>query len=278
MRVLARHPERLGEDWRASVEVVEGDAGDADTLQRALEGVEVAYYLVHSMESGGDFRARDRDLADAFAGAAKAASVRRIVYLSGLHPDEELSEHMASRVEVGERLLASGVPTAVLQAGIVLADGSASFDMLRHLTERLPVAVGPKWMRNGIQPISMRDVVYYLVRAADLDETVSRTIDIGMDEQLPYLTMMRRYAQATGLLTRLVGTVPVLTPGLASLWVGVVTPVPASVARPLVGSLVHEAVKDDGDAAELLGNPEGGLQGFEDAIADATEGMGLLHE
>lgn len=144
--------------------------------------------------------------------------------------------------------------------------------MLRHLTERLPVAVGPKWMRNRIQPISMRDVVYYLVRAADLDETVSRTIDIGMDEQLTYLTTMRRYAQATGLLTRLVGTVPVRRPGLASLWVGVVTPVPASVARPLVGSLVHDAVKDDGDAAELLGNPEGGLQGFEDAIADATEG------
>ena len=143
VRVLSRSPDKLDSAWHRHVEVVEGDAADPEVLRRALDGVEVAYYLLHSMNADGDFVERDRRLAHGFADAANAAGVGRLVYLSGLHPDGPLSSHLASRVEVGEILLASGVPTAVLQAGVVLGADSASFAMLRHLTERLPVMVGP---------------------------------------------------------------------------------------------------------------------------------------
>ncbi|WP_432560429.1 tryptophan-rich sensory protein [Granulicoccus sp. GXG6511] len=270
VRVLARTPARLPQDWRDEVEVVQGDATKREDLERALGGTTAAYYLLHSMDAQGGFRERDRELAEKFATVAREQNVSRIVYLSGLHPDGDLSDHLASRVEVGRILLDSGVPTAVLQAGIVLGDGSASFDMLRHLSERLPAAIGPKWLRNRIQPIAIDDVVHYLVAAADLDPSVNRTIDIGMDEVLTYSDMMRRYARVTGLKPRLVGTVPVLTPGLASHWVGLVTPVSKHIARPLVGSLIHDAVKHENDAAELLGDPPGGTLGFEAAVARAT--------
>ncbi|HEX2857381.1 MAG TPA: tryptophan-rich sensory protein [Propionibacteriaceae bacterium] len=272
VRALLRHPDRIDAAWRDRVEVTEGDAGNADDLRTALSGVHVAYYLLHSMEKAGDdFRARDKELAQGFARAAADAGVARIVYLSGLHPTGgRLSDHLASRVEVGEILLGSGVPTAVLQAGVVLGAGSASFDMLRHLTERLPVATGPRWLANRIQPIAIDDVVHYLVRAADLPPEVNRTIDLGMDEVLTYSQMMRRYARITGIGPRLVGTVPVLTPGLASHWVGLVTPVPAGIARPLVGSLIHDALRHESDAADLLGDPPGGPMGFDEAVRRAT--------
>lgn len=270
VRVLARTPAKLDPAWRDRVEVVQGDASDADDVAGALAGIGVAYYLLHSMDAAGRFRERDRALARTFAAAALDAGVQRIVYLSGLHPEGELSDHMASRVEVGEILMASRVPTAVLQAGVVLGEGSASFDMLRHLTERLPVSVGPRWLRNRIQPISIDDVVHYLIAAAKLDPGVNRTIDIGMDEVLTYTDMMRRYARVTGLAPRLVGTVPVLTPGLASHWVGFVTPVSNHVARPLVGSLIHDAVRSEQDASALLGDPPGGTVGFDEAIRRAT--------
>ena len=270
VRVLARTPGNLDAAWRDRVEVVQGDATAERDVLGALTGVEVAYYLLHSLDGKGDYRERDRRLARTFATAAHAAGVRRLVYLSGLHPEGELSDHLASRVEVGDILLGSGVPTAVLQAGVVLGDGSASFDMLRHLAERLPVAFGPKWLHNRIQPIAVSDVVHYLVRAADLDPGVNRTIDIGMDETLTYLEMMRRYASVTGLMPRVLGTVPVLTPGLASHWVGLVTPVGSGIARPLVGSLVHDAVKRSDDAGALLGDPPGGPMGFDEAVRAAT--------
>lgn len=273
VRVLARTPERLDPDWRDEVEVVQGDATKSEDLARALDGTAAAYYLLHSMDAKGGFRERDRELATAFATAAREQKVSRIVYLSGLHPEGELSDHLASRVEVGRILLDSGVPTAVLQAGIVLGDGSASFDMLRHLTERLPVAIGPKWLANRIQPIAVDDVVHYLVAAAELDPSVNRTIDIGMAEVLTYRDMMRRYARTTGLTPRLIGTIPVLTPGLASHWVGLVTPVSKHIARPLVGSLIHDAVKGEDDATELLGDPPGGALGFEAAVARATKDL-----
>ena len=272
VRVLSRSPGKLDSGWRGRVEVVEGDAADPGVLRRALDGVEVAYYLLHSINADGDFVERDRRLAHGFADAAKAAGVGRLVYLGGLHPDGQLSPHLASRVEVGEILLASGVPTAVLQAGVVLGADSASFAMLRHLTERLPVMVGPKWLQNRIQPIAVDDAVHYLVRAAELPPEINRTIDIGMDEILTYAEMMQRYARVAGLTPRLVATVPVLTPWLASHWVGLVTPVAAGVAKPLVGSLIHEAVRRDDDAATLLGDPTGGLLGYEEAIRRALTG------
>lgn len=273
VRVLVRTPDRLKTDWRDRVEVVAGDAESADDVRRALTGVDVAYYLLHSMDGRGDYRTRDRRLATTFADAARTVGVRRLVYLSGLHPQGKLSDHLASRVEVGQILLGSGVPTAVLQAGVVLGAGSASFDMLRHLTERLPAAVGPRWLRNRIQPIAVDDVIHYLVRAADLPPEVNRTIDVGSDEVLTYLEMMRRYAKVAGLGPRLVGTVPVLSPWLASHWVGVVTPVPAGIAKPLVGSLIHDAVKREDDARTLLGDPPGGPKGFDEAVRLATESI-----
>ncbi|WP_353082055.1 NAD(P)H-binding protein [Tessaracoccus lapidicaptus] len=273
VRVLARSPQKLDPAWRDRVEVVTGDAGDFADVVRALTGADVAYYLLHSMDGKGDYRTRDRELAATFAEAARDAAVGRIVYLSGLHPRGPLSDHLASRVEVGEILLGSGVPTAVLQAGVVLGAGSASFDMLRHLTERLPVAVGPRWLRNRIQPIAVDDVLFYLRSAADLPPEVNRTIDVGMDERMTYVDMMRRYAQVTGLRPRHIWTLPVLTPGLASHWVGLVTPVDAGIARPLVGSLIHDAVKDDDDARTLLGEPPGGTVGFDEAVRRATAGI-----
>lgn len=272
VRVFTRSPAGLSPAWRDEVEVAVGDATSADDVRAALDGADVAYYLLHSMDGKPDFRARDKALAETFAVAAARCGVRRIVYLSGLHEESaELSDHLASRVEVGEAFLRSGVPTAVLQAGVVMGHGSASYEMLRHLSERLPAAVGPKWLRNRIQPISVRDVVHYLVHAADLDPSVNRTIDVGMDEVLTYVQMMRRYARAAGLGRRLVGTVPVLTPGLASHWVGLVTPVSSGIARPLVGSLIHEAVKHNDDVRSLIPDPPGGLQGFDEAVAEARD-------
>lgn len=271
VRILARRPERLAAHWRDQVTVVQGDLGDAPALARALTGVDVAWYLVHSMDGKGGYAERDRRLAEGFARAAQTAGVGRLIYLSGLHPrGQGLSEHLASRVEVGEILLRSGVPTAVLQAGVVLGAGSASFQMLRHLTERLPVAVGPRWLTNHIQPIAIDDVVFYLVRAADLPPETNRTFDIGMDEVLTYVEMMKRYAAVTGLAPRRMGIVPVLTPRLAGYWVGLVTPVLAGVAKPLVGSLINDAVVHEHDARQAMGTPEGGLRGFDDAVRAAA--------
>ena len=274
VRVLTRHPQALrSRPWADRVEVSEGSASEPEDMREALDGVEVAYYLLHSMDGGGDFVRRDREMAHVVADAAQAAGVRRLVYLSGLHPTGDLSPHLGSRVEVGDILLASGVPTAVLQAGVVLGDGSASFDMLRHLTERLPAVVAPRWLRNHIQPVAVDDVLHYLVGAADLPPEINRTFDVGGPDVLTYAEMMREYARVTGLGSPLIATVPVLTPQLASHWVGAVTPVSAGIARPLVGSLVHEAVCHEDDILELLGAPPGGRMSYDDAIRAATAGF-----
>ena len=269
VRVLSRNPDRLPDSWRDRVEVSRGDATADLALAVALQGVDVAYYLLHSMDGHGDFVARDRQLATRFAAAAEDAGVGRIVYLSGLHPQGPLSPHLASRVEVGEILLRSGVPTAVLQAGTVLGAGSASFDMLRHLTERLPAMVAPRWLDSAIQPIAVDDVLHYLVRAGELPAEVNRSFDLGGPEMLTYRAMMQRYARLAGLRPRLIVTVPVLTPKLASLWVGLVTPIASGIARPLVGSLMHDAVRGEFDAEHTMGEPPGGPTGFDAAITAA---------
>src|SRR5690606_40359243 len=233
----------------------------------ALQGVDVAYYLVHSLGSGRKFEAKDRSTARNFARAAREAGVKRIVYLGGLVPrDEELSPHLASRTEVGEILLASGVPTAVLQAAVVLGSGSASFEMMRYLTERLPAMVAPRWIDNRIQPIAIRDVLRYLVGAADLPADVNRTFDIAGPDVLTYRRMMQRYARVAGLRPRLIRAVPVLTPRLASLWVGLVTPVPPRIARPVVESLIHEVVAKEDDITRYVPPPAEGLLGFDRAV------------
>lgn len=274
VRVLTRSAGKLrGHDWADRVEVVEGDATSGEDLRRALAGVDVAYYLVHSMDGGGDLARRDRELAEGFASAAADAGVGRIVYLGGLHPEgADLSVHLASRVEVGEVFLDSPVPAAVLQAAVVLGDGSVSFDMLRYLTERLPAMVAPRWLRNRIQPIAVDDALHYLAGAARLPADVNRTFDIGGPEVLTYEEMIQRFARVNGLRRRVIVGVPVLTPWLASHWVGLITPVEADVAKPLVGSLVHEVVRREQDLDDLVGLPEGGLTGFDDAVRRAMRG------
>ncbi|HRW18285.1 MAG TPA: tryptophan-rich sensory protein [Dermatophilaceae bacterium] len=268
VRVLTRRRSGIaGAVWAPRVEVVEGDAGSDRDLDRALDGVTVAYYLVHSME-GGDFVTRDRELAQAFAAAAERAGVQRIVYLGGLHPQgEPLSPHMASREEVGRILLESRVPTAVLQAAVVLGDGSASFDMLRYLAGRLPAMIAPRWLDNRLQPVAADDAVRALAGAATLPAEVDRAFDIGGPDVLTYRELLQRYAAVTGLRRRLVVTVPVLTPRLASHWVGLVTPVPAPLAKPLVESLVHDAVCRDRDLEDHLDAPLS--TGVDEAIRQA---------
>ena len=278
VRALTRDAAKVADRaWRDRVEVVEGDATSKETLDRALAGVDVAYYFLHSMDGEGSFVERDRGLARTFGRSATDAGVGRIVYLSGLHPHEgRLSEHLASRVEVGDLLMASGTPTAVLQAAVILGSGSASFEMLRHLTTRLPMMITPKWLGNRIQPIAVRDVLHYLVGAADLPVDVNRTFDIGGPEVLTYREMIDRFARLAGLRPRVIVSVPVLSPYLASQWVGLVTPVPTGVAKPLVGSLLHEVVCTEHDLDDLVGAPPEGALGYDRAVSDAIAGDGVV--
>ena len=272
VRVLVRDADGLSDvDWRQRVDVVEGDATDDGDLDRALEGIDVAYYLLHSMDGEGSLEERDREMAESFAAAAERSGVRRIVYLGGMHPSGELSEHLASRAEVGQIFLDAKVPAVVLQAAVILGAGSTSFDMLRYLAGRLPAMVAPKWLRNRLQPIAIDDVLHYLVGAASLDGDVNRTFDIGGPETLTYEELMQRFARVTGRRRRLIATLPVLTPELASRWVGLVTPVDAGVARPLVGSLVHEVIAQENDIRELLPK-DGGLTGIDKALRRAEAG------
>lgn len=275
VRILTRNADSVSEeDWAEQVEISEGDASEAADLDRALENVQVAYYLLHSMDGGGDFHEREVEMAQTFADCAERAGVGRIVYLGGIHPHhEELSEHMASRVDVGQVFLDCSVPAACLQAGVVLGAGSVSFQMLRHLTERLPVMITPEWLRNRIQPVAVDDAMHYLVGAATLPPEVNRTLDIAGPEVLTYEQMMQRYAEVTGLPKRLMVPVPVLTPQLASYWIGLVTPIDSGVARPLVGSLVHDVVADDTDIVALVGAPPGGRTGYDEAVRRAVAEM-----
>jgi uncharacterized protein YbjT (DUF2867 family) len=248
VRCLVRDPGKLRDvPWFDQVEVVRGDVLDPSTLGPAMADVDVVHYLVHSLNDK-NFADADRDGARHTAEAARTAGMRRIVYLGGLHPSGvDLSPHLASRAEVGEVFLRSGVPTAVLQAAVIIGSGSASFEMLRYLTERLPVMVTPRWVHNRIQPIAVQDVLSYLVRAVDLPPEVNRTFDIGGPDVLTYLDMMLRYARVAGLRKRLVVPVPLLTPKLSAHWVNAVTPVPRSIASPLIESLVHEVVQHEHD-------------------------------
>ncbi|UUV31773.1 SDR family oxidoreductase [Amycolatopsis roodepoortensis] len=267
VRVVARSPEKVAEEpWRDRVEVERGDVTDPASIETALSDCEVVYYLVHSL-ARKDFVDVDREGARTVAEAAKAAGARRLVYLGGIVPDdEELSPHLASRAEVGRALLDSGVPAVVLQAAVIIGSGSASFEMLRYLTERLPAMVTPRWVRNRIQPIAIRDVLHYLVHAADLPAEVNGAFDIGGPDVLTYLDMMRRYAVVAGLPRRAVVPVPVLTPWLSAQWVNLVTPVPKSIAVPLIESLVHEVVCHDHSIAEHIPDPEDGLTHYEHAV------------
>ena len=251
VRCVVRDPRKLDQaPWRTHVDVVRADIGG--DLGEAMNDVDVAVYLVHSIGEGPDWVARERAVAENFRSAAERARVQRIVYLGGLGEDDSnLSDHLRSRHEVGKVLAAGPVETAELRAAVVIGSGSASFEMLRYLTEVLPVMVTPKWVRTQCQPISIRDVLRYLVAAVAEPGPLAGILEIGGPEVVSYAEMMALYGQQAGLKKRRLIPVPVLTPRLSSLWVGLVTPVPAQLARPLVDSLVNSVVVTD-RRAELL--------------------------
>ena len=250
LRCMVRRPEYLRPKAAPGTEVVAGDVLDPASLAAALAGVDTAYYLVHSMEGEGSFADADRAGADNFARAARAAAVRRIIYLGGLGQGESLSTHLGSRHEVGRILRDSGVPTLEFRASIILGSGSASFEMIRGLVETLPVMVTPRWVATRTQPIGIEDVIAYLREALDLPGAESAVIEIGGPDQVSYGDLMREYARQRGLRRAFI-PVPVLTPRLSSLWLGLVTPVYARVGRALVDSLRNETVVHD-DAARRV--------------------------
>ena len=269
VRVLVRDAHRLHDyPWRDAVEVFEGDATKTGVLLDALRDIDLAYYLLHALMVSDDFEKVEEQLARDFGEAAEKNNVRRIVYLGGIASgDEKLSPHMSARAITGEILRASGVPTIELRAGVVIGSGSASFEMLRHLTERLPIMVTPKWLKNRIQPIAIRDVLRYLVGSATIDEKINRDFDIGGPEVFTYMEMMQIYASVAGLRKRIIIPLPVLTPKLASGWIGLVTPVPVTLAKRLVASLKHEVVARNDEIRKYVPDPPGGLTDFRKAVS-----------
>ncbi|WP_395244201.1 SDR family oxidoreductase [Agromyces sp. MMS24-K17] len=268
VRVIVRRAWRLRDvPWAAGVEVVEGDLLDRAAVERAVGGMEAVYYLVHGMASGGDFEADELRAARNVAEASAAAGVRRIVYLGGLHPPGgTLSRHLRSRVAVGDILLASGVPTVVLQAGVVIGSGSTSFEMIRHLTEVLPYMPAPRWVRSFIQPIAVRDVLHYLLGALGVPADLNRAFDIGGPDVLRYGQLMNGYAVEAGLPQRPIAALPVLTPWLAGQWVNLVTPVPRRLAIPIIESLQFDCVMHEHDIDGVIPPPEGGLTPYRRAV------------
>jgi uncharacterized protein YbjT (DUF2867 family) len=267
VRCVAREPERLlGRNWPGA-QILGGDLSDEDRVTSILDGIEVAYYLVHSMAEGESFREHDRSMALAFGRAAARAGVDRIIYLGGLGRAEEVrSRHLVSRQEVGRALAAGGVPVVEFRAAVIVGSGSASFEMIRHLVERLPVMVTPRWIDTRCQPISVRDVLDYLVRA--LDHTEARGIyEIGGSDVLSYRQMMLHYAHIRGL-RRVIAALPVPRPELSSRFAGLVTPIPYRIAHPLIQSLQTEVVvRDDRALREFEVRPMGYDEAVRRAIA-----------
>jgi uncharacterized protein YbjT (DUF2867 family) len=268
LRCLARRPEELRARVAESTEVVRGDLLDADTLGPALAGVHTAYYLVHSMGSEKDFESRDRTAAKNFSAAATAAGVQRIVYLGGLAHGDDLSPHLRSRHEVGAILRAGDVPVLELQASVVLGSGSLSFEMVRALVERLPIMICPKWIEVAAQPIAVEDLLAYLLEAREIELSASRVFEIGGADQVSYGDLMREYARQRGL-RRWMIRVPVLTPRLSSLWLGLVTPLYARVGRKLVESIKHPSIVHDAAALDAFQvRPRGMAAGIAKALRD----------
>ena len=268
VRAASRRREALEARGWDGVEIAEADALDEASLERALAGVEIAYYLVHSMAAGRDFAALDREAADRFVSAAERAGVRRIIYLGELQPAQAASPHLRSRRETGERLRAGVVPVPELRAGIVVGPGSAAFEVIRDLVYHLPVMVTPRWVRSRSQPIALDDLLEILVRLPEHEETAGRIYDAVGPDTLTYEELLREFARVVGKRLWIV-PVPVLSPGLSSWWLDLVTSVPASVARPLIDGLQHNLVSERPDELrDLIPAP---LIGYEQAARDALE-------
>lgn len=270
LRLAGRKPSELRARW-PDIEAVELDVLREDTIEPALTGARVAYYLVHAMREGeAGFEERDRLGARSFAAAATAAGVERIVYLGGLgSADDDLSHHLASRQETGRLLAVDGPPVLEFRAGMVIATDSTSFQMLTDLVKRLPVMVTPKWVRTRSQPIGIDDLLAYLAAGRDAPLDGQHTVvEIGGADVLSYHRMMERVAALRGR-SLVTVTVPVLTPRLSSLWCGLVTSVPSSIARPLIDGLRNETIVRDDRAARMF--PDIHPEGF-DAIVEAALG------
>ena len=268
VRVFIRDKSKIKDQpWASHVDAAIGNANDFGSLKSALQGIHTAFYLLHSLNMGKKFDEIEQQMAANFALAASDAGVKQIVYLGGIANDKKASQHLASRAQVGTELAATGVPTMELRAGIIIGAGSASFEMVRHLTHRLPIMTTPKWISNLTHPIGIRDVLWYLVKSAQLENPVSGVFDIGGPDVLKYSEMMQIFAQVSGLRRRIIIRVPVLTPRLASLWIGLVTPLPSALARPLVHSLISEVVADPSKSIDgVIPKPPQGLMGVEQAM------------
>ena len=267
VRASARHIDVLEARRWQGVELVSADALRPASLTAALEGIDLAYYLVHSMAAGGDFARLDREAAANFRDAAAAAGVGRIVYLGGLQPADSASPHLRSRQETGEVLRAGPVPVTEVRAGIVVGPGSAGFEVIRDLVNHLPVMTTPRWVRSRTRPIALDDLLAYLVSLAELPATSGHTFDVGGPETLTYKEMLETFAAVTGK-RRYIIPLPVLTPRLSSYWLGLVTAVPAAIASPLIDGLRHDLIPDDRAIREIAPIP---LHTYREAIIAALE-------
>lgn len=271
VRVAVRSPKKVEQaPWADQVEVSEVDLDDDDagsSLSEAMSGQDVVYYLVHSMGGSGDFEAKEAATAQRIAEAAHKQGVRRLVFLGGLHPEgEKLSAHMRSRAEVARILLESPVDTIAFQAGIIIGSGSASFEMIRHLALALRVMPAPNWVNNRVEPLGIRDVLHYLLAAADVPGQINRILDIGNREPMKYSTVMKEFARTAGLKDRYVWPIPLPAATLSGVWVGLVTPLPMGLTIPLVQSLQLDAVTSNRDVDEVISPPEAGLLRYTEAV------------
>jgi uncharacterized protein YbjT (DUF2867 family) len=273
LRCMARSPEKMLSRVQPSTEIVQGDVLDLPSLDRALQGVHTAYYLVHLMSGSKDFEKEDRQAATNFAQAARNAGVRRIIYLGGLGDDADpkLSPHLRSRHEVGKILRDSGVETIEFRASLVIGTGSLSFDLVKSLTDRLPVMLCPRWLTTPTQPIAVDDVLAYLLAAKDLPPGQSRIFEIGSPHVTTYGGMIREYARQKGLRRWLI-SVPVLTPYLSSLWLALVTPASFEVGRHLIEGLKNPTVVQDQTALDVFPSihPMGIREAIQTALASTT--------
>lgn len=266
VRCLARKPEYLKSKVAQRTEIVEGDVADKESLQKALVGVDVAYYLVHSMAAGDEFASRDRQGAENFAVVAKECGVGRIIYLGGLGSDRELSKHLSSRQEVGECLRSTGITTIEFRASIIIGSGSLSFEMIRALVSKLPVMVTPRWTRTLSQPIAVEDVIEYLIAGLDVKCRESTVVEIGGADKVSYLDIMKEFSRQRNL-KRIIIPVPILSTYISSLWLGFVTPVYAGIGRKLIDSVRNETVVTNNLAAEMFTiRPRGIRQAVERAL------------
>lgn len=273
LRCLARKPDRLRASVKDSTQVVRGDVLDATSLDEALQGVHTAYYLVHLMSGSKDFEKEDRQAATNFAQAAKKAGVSRIIYLGGLGDDaeSELSPHLRSRHEVGKILRDSGVETVEFWAGMVVGAGSTSYQLMKSLTDRLPIMLCPRWLATATQPIAVDDVLAYLLAAKDLPAGESRIFEIGGPDVVTYGDLIREYARQRGLQRWLI-SVPVLTPYLSGLWLALVTPATYEVGRHLIEGLKNPTVVRDKKALAVFPiRPMGVKEAIQKAIANTTK-------